>query len=420
MSVACTSCGHAVPLGQFRCGKCGAAQSRDSIEDLDATSELALQSVTKEESGEHVHRESIVPRGTFASDEPVAAVELASASERAADLPVKAAPTAAASIAEGEPVSQAVARVGAGVAAAAMPLGISVSAPGTASGQVSVSASPAPTTLSGAADARVASSVARPPFLASEILREDLMPAEPGRDVLTSTLRVFGALGLTIALWTYGSSPFALVSVGALALLATSALQLPHIMRAVAVMTIAGCGLAIACFWQLAIGGGAEGVLLAVSAPLLAGTLFFRAWYRGSSAARGLVAASLLCCLVWAWLTADARLLSLDWTVQSWLPALLWCVFVILCVLSLLAFMDDETTGACEIWATGLLVWYLVQAVAHEALSADASPAEQNLDALGLTQPIFAAPLAVAVAQLLARALGRQHRLAQLLLRRNP
>ena len=78
MSVACTSCGHAVPLGQFRCGKCGAAQSRDSIEDLDAPSELALESATKEDPGEHLPRESIVPRGTFASDEPVAAVELAS------------------------------------------------------------------------------------------------------------------------------------------------------------------------------------------------------------------------------------------------------------------------------------------------------------------------------------------------------
>jgi len=419
MSVACTSCGHAVPLGQFRCGKCGAAQSRDSIEDLDAPSELALESATKEDSGEHVPRESIVPRGTFASDEPAAPVEVANGAERPSDPPAKAEPSARSNVSEAEPAI---------ASPVAVPVSPVVALAGVVSGpvsaQISVLAAPAATVPAATqnvagAEPRLAQPAARPPFLASEILREDLMPAEPGRDVLTGTLRVFGALGLAIALWTHGSSPFALVSVGALALLATSALRLPHLTRAVAVATIAGSGLAVACFWQLALGGGAEGVLLAVSAPLLAGTLFFRAWYRGSSAARGLVGASLLSCVAWAWLTADAKLLSLDWTVQSWLPALLWCVFVILCVLSLLAFMDDETTGACDLWATGLLVWYLVQAVAHEALSADDLPAEQNLDALGLTEPIFAAPLAVAVAQLLARALGRQHRLAQFLLRRH-
>jgi len=419
MSVACTSCGHAVPLGQFRCGKCGAAQSRDSIEDLDAPSELALESATKEDSGEHVPRESIVPRGTFASDEPAAPEEIAVGTERPSDPPAKPAPIAPTAVAEAEPAAPSAP----GGAVVAVPVSPVVALAGVVGGpvsaQISVVTNPTAMQSVGGAEPRVAQPAARPPFLASEILREDLMPAEPGRDVLTGTLRVFGALGIAIALWTYGRSPFALVSVGALALLATSALRLPHLTRAMAVATIAGSGLAVACFWQLALGGGAEAVLLAVSAPLLAGTLFFRAWYRGSSAARGLVGASLLSCVAWAWLTADAKLLSLDWTVQSWLPALLWCVFVILCVLSLLAFMDDETTGACDLWATGLLVWYLVQAVAHEALSANASPAEQNLDALGLTQPIFAAPLAVAVAQLLARALGRQHRLAQFLLRRN-
>src|SRR5687768_12992409 len=41
MSANCTSCGHAIPSGQFRCGKCGAAQARDSAEDFAALSELA-------------------------------------------------------------------------------------------------------------------------------------------------------------------------------------------------------------------------------------------------------------------------------------------------------------------------------------------------------------------------------------------
>ena len=94
------------------------------------------------------------------------------------------------------------------------------------------------------------------------------------------------------------------------------------------------------------------------------------------------------------------------------MPALIFGVFVILCVLSLLAFMDDETTGACDIWAGCLLVWYAVHSVAREALVAEGAATDEAMSTLGLTEPIFAAPLAVALAQLLARALG-QHIVAR-------
>jgi len=417
MSVACTSCGHAVPLGQFRCGKCGAAQSRDSIEDLDAPSELAFESVSEpgkdasgDQASEYAPRESIVPRGTFASDEPVADGTATTAKEKPSDPPAKSTSSATRTPSEGqEAVAAEAGSPSQPMPIQALPVGIP-SAP--VASAVSAASAQAP-------EPPLAQPAPRPPFLASEILREDLMPAEPGRGVLTLCLRVFGALGLLVAFWTYGSAPFALASVGSLAMLTVSALRLAHITRALAVATIAGTGLGVACIWHLALGGATEGALLAVSAPVLAGALFFRAWYRGSSAARGLVAVSLMSSVTWALMTANAKLLSLDWTVQSWLPALLWCVFVILCVLSLLAFMDDETTGACDVWATSLLVWYMVQAVTQEVLTSSGLPAERSLAALGLTVPIFAAPLAVAVAQLLARAFGRQHRLSQLLLRRN-
>lgn len=399
MSVDCASCGHAIPLGQFRCGKCGAVQTRDSIDDMSDVGELAMddplpllgkskdvsQSIAHESVNEPSGRESIVPRGTFASDEPTAPDEPAlEASARRSDPPAEKTET--------QPEA----------------------------GAILPPASPRVITSSHTSqDLRAAQAAQRPPFLASEILHEDLMPMEPGRDALTLTLRVVGVMGLLVAMWGYGSGPFALASVGSLALLVASVLKVPHMTRATMVASIAGVGLCVACFWRIKGGGALEDALLAVSTTLLASALLFRSWYRSSNIARGLVAAGLLTSLGWAVMGADKRLLLLDWTWQSWLPALILSVFVILCVLSLLAFMDDETTGACDIWAGCLLVWYAAHALSREALIAEGPGMDEGLSTLGLTEPVFAAPLAVALAQLLARALGQQHRAAQVLLRRN-
>ncbi len=392
MSVACTSCGHSVPLGQFRCGKCGAVQTRDSIEDLEAPDEPgsgpsgrladhrrdASRGSAREEPTERTKRDSVVPRGTFASDEPSApdaeAEEHADRGTGPKTAPAQgvAGETAAAGAGRGRPEA---------VTPAQPPH--EPSAP---------------------------SAAMRPPFLASEILREDLMPAEPGRSAMTRTLRIFGGLSLLLSAWSYGTGPFALASVGGLAMLAASALRVSHMTRAIMVASIAGGGLTVSAFWQVALGGHFEDALLAVSVPLLASALLFRAWYRSSGPARALVTAGLLACLAWALMSANENLLSLDWGWQSWLPPLLWCVLLILCVLSLLAFMDDETTGACDLWAVSILGWYLVNALALEALRPDNAETSPSLGALRLTAPVFAGPLAVAGAQLLARALGRPPR----------
>lgn len=392
MSVECTSCGHPVPLGQFRCGKCGAVQTRDSVDDLAGLSELALNeprlspaSQAEPEPEEPAPRDSLVPRGTFASDEPVPP----DATTTGVELPERnSEPPARPQVSEPERSAQP--------------------APVVAVARSEASQSH---------DLRAQQPAPRPPFLASEILHEDLMPAEPGREALTSTLRVFAILGLCVSAFSYQTAPFALISVGSLALLTLSFLRVPHITRATMVAGISGTGLCIACGWRLSRGGGLEDCLLAASTTLLASALLFRAWYRGSNIARGLVAASLLTCGAWALMSADRKLLSLDWTLQSWLPALVWCSFVLLCVLSLLAFMDDETTGACDIWAFSLLCWYAVQGAAREILP-DNQPLDESLSTINLAEPVFTAPLAVALAQLFARALGQQHRAAQILLRR--
>ncbi len=424
MSIDCTSCGHAIPLGQFRCGKCGAVQSRDSIDDMSDVGELAMddplpllgkardgsQPVAydgssenerapeslRESSNEPSGRESIVPRGTFASDEPAPPDEEPVAANTEGERSDPALPKADVADAETEAVLPP-----------AGPRAITPAQP-VLDPHLPQSAALPPR-----------QPAARPPFLASEILHEDLMPLEPGRHALTQTLRACGAIGLFIAVWGYGSAPFALASIGSLGLLVTSALRVPHITRAAMVATISGAGLSVACFWRMKSGGAFEDALLAVSTTLLASALLFRAWYRSSNAARGLVAAGLITSLGWAGMGIDKRLLLLDWTWQSWLPALTLAVFVILCVLSLLAFMDDETTGACDIWAVCLLFWYAVHALAREALIAEGTGIDEGMSTLGLTEPVFAAPMAVALAQLLARSLGQQHRTTQVLLRRN-
>lgn len=422
MSIECTSCGHTIPLGQFRCGKCGAVQTRDSVDDMSDVGELSVddplpllgkaqdssQPVAYDVAGEPSARDSIVPRGTFASDEPAPPDDAAIDEPlRSADAP-DAAPQAMDAVARtSEPPAPALAPAVEGIVPPVTPR-VFVATP--VSTEVPIVQVPLEPRLG---------QPPKPPFLASEILHEDLMPTEPGGRALTQTLRLFGGWGLLVALWGLGSTPFALVSVGALALLVTSVLRVPHITRALMVASVSATGLCIACFWKTQAGGALEDALLAASTTLLASALLFRAWYRGSNAARGLVAAGLLTCLSWAAMGVDRRLLLLDWTWQSWLPALIFAVFVILCVLSLLAFMDDETTGACDVWAGCLLVWYAVHSVAREALVAEGAAADEAMSTLGLTEPIFAAPLAVALAQLLARVLGQQHRGAQMLLRRN-
>ena len=40
MSAECTSCGHVIPAGQFRCGKCGGLAPRESLEDFAGLTEL--------------------------------------------------------------------------------------------------------------------------------------------------------------------------------------------------------------------------------------------------------------------------------------------------------------------------------------------------------------------------------------------
>ncbi|MDB4985236.1 MAG: hypothetical protein JWN04_414, partial [Myxococcaceae bacterium] len=174
---------------------------------------------------------------------------------------------------------------------------------------------------------------------------------------------------------------------------------------AVLVASIGGCSLALASGFRVATGGGFDGPLLAASTTLLPAALLFRTWFRAAYTARVLVTLALVLAVMWATWTSHRGLLALEFDWQSWVPALTWYLFGILCLLSLLAFMSGETTGGCDVWALGISIWYGLFACARFALE-ERGVQISNFQTLGLVEPALAAPTAVALAQLFARIFG--------------
>ncbi len=391
MSAACTSCGHPIPAGQFRCGKCGAVQERDPAGVLEGTApqrsrppdrtppegsqpvvDPALSQASSREQADEEPRGVVVPRGTFASEgppKPTEAKELEPGAQRAegADKP-----------------------------------DVRVSA--TESGPTRSSKA----SQSSSQRVRVARSPERPPYLASEILREDIAPREPGRDVLAAVIgasAIVGLIGVLVAgLHTAAAIALALLFVATFSI---GRLRLAYATRAGALAILTGSALLAVTWWRQLGGSSKTDLLLAFGTVALASSLYVRSWYRGSIAARALVGVSLVPTWIWAFLTSHRELLSLEFIWQSWLPALTWYVFVILCLLALLAFMGEETTGGCTAWALGLCAWYAGYAGVRFALEVDVSGPMRTL---GLAEPALAAPLAVSLAQLTAQAVFRQSR----------
>jgi hypothetical protein len=427
MSANCTTCGHAIPSGQFRCGKCGAAQARDSSEDFAALSELA------EDQSPDPRLRSQPPRAREAASrawEAVSGLHLGIGPE----IKARAPSTAAASAQRAKPVTEEAAAPAPAAAPpreeekreSSVPKGTFAS---SSEVELEPEAKPEPVaeppkkerngkkprvdattqrvvTSAGSSQPRRARH-APPPFLASAILREDLAPSEPGKDTSARVLLLSGLLGVCAALFGGGGTPTLVFVPVFLLVIVMSRLNLSYVTRAIVTGSVSGAALFIASFWRVALGGRLEGPFLSAAVTLLSAALFFRAWYRGSTLARVLVAGSLVLALSWAGITSHRGLLELGFDWASWLPALTWYLFVILCLLSLLAFMGNETTGGCDTWALGLFAWFGLYALVRHALDAYV-PGSVSL--LGLLEPALAAPAAVSLAQLLARAFGPRDR----------
>lgn len=253
-----------------------------------------------------------------------------------------------------------------------------------------------------------------PPLLASDALRHELAPAEP-HSLLSRVVAIVAALlgaGAVVTLvGTGGVAPALLGAFVGLAVMGVA--PMPYGVRATALSVIASGGLS-ATLWARAVRGGErDEALLAAVVVVCAAALLFRSWHRGSSLARALVAVGIV--LGMGWLSARGGLRDLDalglaW--QSWSPRVLQLVLAVLLLLSMLAFMDARTTGACSVWALSLLLWYvadvglkwLAQLWPVGAARPDLSSMPPVMSLAYVTAPLLAAVLSVSMAQLFAAA----------------
>ncbi|HEY6876420.1 MAG TPA: hypothetical protein VI299_00290, partial [Polyangiales bacterium] len=276
MGVECASCGQVIPSGQFRCGSCGAVQPRTSFDDYGGMSELAVEparapsqelSASATQNGQQPRtsqngeralaqpdedeaaREPVVPRGTFASVVP-------NTEEEPARVP------------QPEPVAKAAKVV-----------------------------TPAP----GAPRVKSVRPPPRPPYLASEILREDLTPTEPGRKAMDVMLHIAPALGVVAVLSSGLHRVATWVSLAVLALLfLITRFELDYALQGVLVAGLGGVALAATSAARVVLGGGFDGPMLVAAATLLPAALLFRSWYRAAYTARILVGLALVLALTWA------------------------------------------------------------------------------------------------------------------------
>lgn len=205
------------------------------------------------------------------------------------------------------------------------------------------------------------SSVVRPPILASEVLREELAPIEPGRITLrlwlTGMSACMAAIGVLIWFgYLPDSSEAACLALGAagLTLLAT---LVPYALRGVLVSV---AGLTVIVFGLL--GRGPlhalvpahkevfTGLARVLAATCLPAALLFRARYRAYRGAR--------IALVFGLLLAAPAVAHAGLVIASG-PSIarVTSALVVLSVLtSLLGFMGSGTTGASTAWAIAVVV----------------------------------------------------------------
>lgn len=255
----------------------------------------------------------------------------------------------------------------------------------------------------------------RPPVLASESLRADIAPNLPGLRKIRVAAVGLGSGGAAAVLAVAGLTPVSVTIAVALALLAVLGLaRLDYRQRAAGLLAVALPGVCATSLLGASDQSIPDGTLLALAVSGLAGALYFRAEYRASRLARGLVAAGVLLGAIWLGVSgALPHLANVDAVWQSWLPALLGASLAVILGLALLGFMTQNSTGGCAAWATTLLLWLAAyEAAEHTAAlfpSSGAAPSGAGRLAVAMgavATPLLAALTAMAIAQLLVVASG--------------
>lgn len=206
-------------------------------------------------------------------------------------------------------------------------------------------------------------------MLASEVLLEDVAPSAPGgaaERVVASLVGLAGA-GMELGVSRVTERPASWLLVSAFgALFAAGVAPLPYAVRASTVFVVGGAIGAVTLIGA-AVGdwtSTASAALLSALVMLLPTGLLVRSNYCGSKTGRFVTALGLLVAIAWLiaqgpgeWFTGfDGR--AGDAGVAL---AVSRIALVVLCFLSLLAFMGPGSTGACRAWAIGVLVWFGAQ-----------------------------------------------------------
>ena len=181
---------------------------------------------------------------------------------------------------------------------------------------------------------------AGPPILASDLLREQMRPSNPGERSLRWTSLGLCAAGAVGALLVGGAHPLALVSVALMITMVILGLTpMSYRGRAVALLSTGVVATGVALWQQSVHGISPEGIILAGATIVLSGSLLFRAYYRGAVLSRAAVAIGVVALGLWFLLSGGHEsLVAVDGHWQSWAPATTHMLFGLLAMLALMAF----------------------------------------------------------------------------------
>lgn len=255
-------------------------------------------------------------------------------------------------------------------------------------------------------------SVTRPPVLASEALREELAPIEPGKTALrlwmVGLAVLIAASGLAAQLgWLHGAPGHAVVAYVIAAIVLVS-VAVPYRFRG-GVVAAAAYGLLVAGLW----GSGPLSAIAArpwssvwaevarmLAASALAGALLFRARYRAYRGAR----VALIVALV---LTVPALVnAGLEVASGAMLARVAAALTILSVVVSLIGFMGSGTTGASTAWAVTVVVAFGVDVAMRAAWMEGPMVARIGQIHGGLLFAATAALAAIGIFKVLASALA--------------